>query len=223
MFVVHAHPLSCCSKTISPPRSRSLLSTRARTLVFASTHTLSTSRHCLFTTIRVGSGILALPSSLNWGISNCFIIDQRVCCHNHVWCSLWLLTHSIAVLFLLALSPLAHSLQATIIIDENPSSAQCHNSLPSSWICMFSIYSSTLYFRPLYTSWQHVQRRYQHICLISLALFRKQKKKKKKTNFSFIVQIYSFLALSLSLSVTHLVFFSVIHNLFFGFISLSQF
>ena len=101
----------------------------------------------------------------------------------------------------LSLSPVrfSHSLQATIIIDENPSSAQCHNSLPSSWICMFSIYSSTLHFRPLYTSWQHVQRRYQHICLISLSPSLRPAAKKKRRTFH---SLYKFIHFTLSLSLT---------------------
>ena len=210
MFVVHAHPLSCCSKTISPLSLS--LDARAQTCVCLYTHTHTHTQHVQALSVhnnlrRLGRGYsrLAVVSQLRH--FQLLYHDQRDCCHIHVWCSLWLLTHSIAVLFLLSLSvpPFAHSLQATIIIDENPSSAQRHNSLPSSWICMFSIYSSTLYFRPLYTSWQHVQRRYQHICLISLSLSfassdSLKKKKKKKANFSFIVQIYSFLSLSLSLS-----------------------
>lgn len=91
---------------------------------------------------------------------------------------------------------------------------------------MFSVYSLRLYFRLLYTSWQHVDRRHHYICLISFGSTRsedeeeeKDDEEKKKRNIhlhictkhSFIHLLFFLLSLTL--------FSTVIHFLFSDFIS----
>ena len=91
---------------------------------------------------------------------------------------------------------------------------------------MFSVYSLRLYFRLLYTSWQHVDRRHHYICLISFGSTRSEEEEKKEedekkkrnihlhicTNHS-LIHVLFFLSFSLTL------FSTVTHFLFSDFIS----
>ena len=70
---------------------------------------------------------------------------------------------------------------------------------------MFSVYSLRLYFRLLYTSWQHVDRRHPYICLISFGSTRSEEEEEEKAKYSFThlykALVYIPIVFSLSLSL----------------------
>lgn len=84
---------------------------------------------------------------------------------------------------------------------------------------MFSVYSLRLYFRLLYTSWQHVDRRQHYICLISFGSTRSEEEEEEEESEIFIyTSVQSTRLYTYCFSLSHTLFSAVIH-LFFDFIS----